>query len=300
MAEEDWKDFQKVLGRYKRRHYTADEAAYFFLMVVDPAQVGEWYQGVPDPVREALVRQVERLPHTNQEWLDWRVHMLDGTEESRAAERAAFRKRVVAVRSFFKSASGFPRFLGSRALRGGTRKTRKQVDLGGFRLRREGLPMPEYRVRRLKTTENLPEVIEPLASAWVEAAHTAKRRRILDSATQGQRLLCAYYFYWDDVTNGGHWQYFGNYTGNLWPEALEATQALSLPEKAILRDAVALFPDRQPELTQRGRRRQLATIDRAQLDELDERFYALPGEDQKIRAYIDGHPDEFFLPRRSR
>jgi hypothetical protein len=68
----------------------------------------------------------------------------------------------------------------------------------------------------------------------------ARRRRILDSATHGQRLLCGYYFYWDDVTNGGHRQYFGNYTGNLWPEALEATRVLRLPEEKILRAAVAL------------------------------------------------------------
>jgi hypothetical protein len=159
--------------------------------------------------------------------------------------------------------------------------------------------MPEYRVRRSKSTENLPEVIELLAAAWVESANAAKRRRILDSATRGQRLLCGYYFYGDDVTNGGHWQYFWNYTGNLWQEALEATRALRLAERSILRDAVALFADKQPGLTQRERRQQLATIDRAKLDQLDERFYALPGGDQKIRQYIDSHPDEFFLPKPS-
>ena len=160
--------------------------------------------------------------------------------------------------------------------------------------------MPEYRVRRSKSAESLPEVIELLASAWAEASSTDRRRRLLDSATRGQRLLCGYSFYWDDVTNGGHWQYFWNYTGNLWQEALEATRVLRLPEEKILRDAVALFPAKQPGPTQRERREQLATINQAKLDKLDERFYALRGGDKKIRQYIDKHPEEFFLPKRSR
>src|SRR5438105_3000465 len=98
--------------------------------------------------------------------------------------------------------------------------------------------MPEYRVRRSKSTENLPEVIELLADA-VAGANLATRRRHLDSATRGQRLLCGLYFYWDDVINGGHRQYFWNYTGNLWAEALEATRVLRLSEEKLLRDAVA-------------------------------------------------------------
>jgi hypothetical protein len=134
----------------------------------------------------------------------------------------------------------------------------------------------------------------------VAGANSATRRRILDSATPGQRLLCGYYFYWDDVTNGGHWQYFWNYTGNLWPEALQATRVLRLPEGRILRAAVALFPGEQPGPTQRERRQQLAKIDRAKLDELDDPFYDLPGDDQKIRQYIALHPEEFFLPKQSK
>jgi hypothetical protein len=159
--------------------------------------------------------------------------------------------------------------------------------------------MPEFRVKRSKSTENLPEIIELLADA-VAGANLAARRRILDSATPGQRLLCGYYFYWDDVTNGGHWQYFWNYTGNLWHEAVEATRVLRLPEARILRDAVALFPDKQPGPTQRERRQQLAKINRANLDKLDERFYALRGDDKKIRQYIVKHPEDFFLPKKSK
>ena len=157
--------------------------------------------------------------------------------------------------------------------------------------------MPEFRVKRSKSTEDLPEVIELLADA-VAGANSATVRRILESATRGQRLLCGYYFYWDDVTNGGHWQYFWNYTGNLWPEAMEATKELHLPEKRILQKAIALFPNKQPGLSQRERRKQLAQIDRAKFDRLDDRFYGLGGDNGPIRGFIDAHAEELFLPRR--
>jgi hypothetical protein len=160
--------------------------------------------------------------------------------------------------------------------------------------------MPDYRVKRSKDNEDLPEIIELLADAWASARSVTKRRQILDSATRGQRLLCSYYFYWDDVTNGGHHQYFWNYTGNLWPEALEATRILRLPEENILRSAVALFPKKQPGLTEPERRKQLAKIDSAKFDKLDDRFYSLDGASERIRQFIDSNPNDFFVPIRSK
>src|SRR4030088_2313005 len=98
--------------------------------------------------------------------------------------------------------------------------------------------MPDFRVKHVKSIEDsMTDVVELLADVWAERANIPKGRRILESATLGQRLLCGYYFYWDDVTNGGHLQYFGNFTGNLWQEALEATRVLRLAEQKILRAA---------------------------------------------------------------
>jgi len=167
-----------------------------------------------------------------------------------------------------------------------------------FGVKNEELPVLDYRVKRSKSTENLPEIVELLADA-VAGANLAARRRTLNSATRGQRFLLGYYWYWDDVTNGGHWQYFYNYSGNLWQEALEATRVLRLPAAKILGDAVALFPENQPAPTQRERRQQLGTINRENLDKLDDRFYAIRAGDKKIRQYIDKHPDEFFHPKRA-
>jgi hypothetical protein len=160
--------------------------------------------------------------------------------------------------------------------------------------------MPDYRVKRGPDAAGLPDIVERLAGAWAGATSATTRHRVLGSATRGQRLLLAYHWYWDDVTNGGHWQYFWNYTGDLWQDALEATRVLRLPEEEILREALALFPDAQPGATRRERRKRLAKTSRAKLGKLDERFCDLPGEEKRIRRYIGEHPEEFFLPQRSR
>ena len=160
--------------------------------------------------------------------------------------------------------------------------------------------MPDFRIKRPKTMEDVAEAaVEPLLDAWVESANTAKGRRIFDSATRGQQLLCAYVVYWDDVTNGGHAQYFENYTGNLWREALEAMRAFDIREhQAILKKALSLFPDASPASTSRDRRKQLEKIDTEKLEKLDERFYEAPGSAEKIQKYIADHPDEFFLSKK--
>src|SRR5437763_777539 len=94
--------------------------------------------------------------------------------------------------------------------------------------------MADYRVKRPASDDDLIEaVFEPLMRRYVEALQEseAAAKAVLAAFTPGQRLMCAYAAYNDDVTNGGHGQYFNNYTGNLWREALEATRAFGLSEE---------------------------------------------------------------------
>ena len=150
--------------------------------------------------------------------------------------------------------------------------------------------MPDYRIKRPSSPDDiLGAAVDKIAPAY------AKSKAVLDSLTPGQRLLLAWYFYWDDVTNGGHAQYFGNYTGNRWEDALKACEAFGVPELAILRDAVALFPDGKPAKTQSEREEQLGEIDESKLDDLDERFNDKPASDQQVRQYMDSHAKEFFV-----
>ena len=156
--------------------------------------------------------------------------------------------------------------------------------------------MPDYRTERPDSPDDvISAAVDQIAAAYAEASETGRAKQILDAATPGQRLMCAWYFYWDDVTNGGHAQYFANYTGDLWEEALKATDALGVPEAAILRDAVALFPNGRPAATDVERQEQLETIDERKLDALDKRFYDAPSSDQEVRRYIEAHAEEFFV-----
>src|SRR3954462_130103 len=138
--------------------------------------------------------------------------------------------------------------------------------------------MNDFRIPRPESTaDSVEAIIQPLAAALAKASARGESREILSHMTHGQKLLLAYFAYWDDVTNGGHEQYFFNYTGDLWPEALEATEALSLPEAPILREAVALFPAGKPALAFSERREQIEEVDADKLEELDSRFYEGPG-----------------------
>lgn len=159
--------------------------------------------------------------------------------------------------------------------------------------------MPDYRVKRSMDAEDLPEVVERVVDALAGARTRNKRRRVLRAATAGQRMLAGYYLYWDDVANGGHAQYFWNYTGNYWKEALAAARVIGLSEEAILAEAISLFPKMRPRRSKRRRRSQLKRISKRELAALDNRFAILDDKSYLlVRAYITEHPDEFFLPLR--
>jgi Domain of unknown function (DUF4375) len=163
--------------------------------------------------------------------------------------------------------------------------------------------MADHRVKRPKSDDDLIEAIfEPLMTAYVEAREEDETaaKKLLAALTPGQRLMCAYAAYNDDVTNGGHAQYFNNYTGNLWRDALAATKAFGLAEEhEILKAAVALFPKKTPADGEEARQAQLENIEDDKFNDLDERYYDAPASRDKLVAYVKNHADEFFLPGKS-
>lgn len=114
-----------------------------------------------------------------------------------------------------------------------------------------------------------------------------------------QQHVLAAYAYDAEVCNGGHAQYFTNSSGNRWPTALDALEALGAKQRAaVLRDACALFPDNHPP-TERDPRCALVagfstSADQA-LDALDKRYYAAESEQIEllISLYALEHPDDF-------
>ena len=156
--------------------------------------------------------------------------------------------------------------------------------------------MPDYRVKRPASADDvLGQAVEPLSSAYAGADGPDEQQAVLATFTPGQRLLCAWYLYWDDVTNGGHAQYFANYTGDLWEAALEACDAFAVAEAVLLREAVGLFPHGKPAATPDQRQQQLESVDPEKLNELDARFYDAPASDEQVRQYMDAHRDDFFV-----
>jgi hypothetical protein len=89
-----------------------------------------------------------------------------------------------------------------------------------------------------------------------------------------QRYLFAIHWYMAEVNNGGHWQFYFNSTGIVWPDALQGFRTIGLdPAVEIMEESIALMggePSRD-----RGERQD--QIDRLSPDfnDLDDRFYDL-------------------------
>jgi len=80
-----------------------------------------------------------------------------------------------------------------------------------------------------------------------------------------------------EVNNGGHSQYFFNYSGDTWRDALAGLEAMGMKKRAaILREAVGKFGRNEPSENNDLRRDQLAKISRKDdelFDTLDSRYY---------------------------
>lgn len=158
----------------------------------------------------------------------------------------------------------------------------------------------DYRIKKPTTIENL---ALDIAAALDDHIEFHEGEEILDltitPATPGQRAVYACYWYQYEVCNGGHHQFFNNSTGILWEEAIRGFNLLKNPPyKAILEDAVSLFPNRYPSKDRQKRMEQLSAIPKEQLKELDTKLYELDeieDFDKIFIPYINVHPDEFFI-----
>jgi len=115
--------------------------------------------------------------------------------------------------------------------------------------------------------------------------------------SSGQIQLTAIHWHISEVCNGGHYQFYSNSTGIVWPEALDGYRTIGLPEVAdILQEAA----DRYGGNLSRDRDTREAQIDAQDydLEDLDKRFYAVYENDQIEQAmmkYIRSHRSEFYF-----
>jgi hypothetical protein len=128
-----------------------------------------------------------------------------------------------------------------------------------------------------------------MAPAWDDASR----------GTVGQRLLAVTSSLVRDVSNGGFHQALWNREADAWEEAVVALQTLGATEHAsAARDASRLLLGDDPPRALEERRQRLDGMDRSwvvqHVGPLDERMYDETRLWPHYRAYIAGHPDEFF------
>jgi hypothetical protein len=109
-----------------------------------------------------------------------------------------------------------------------------------------------------------------------------------------------------EVDNGGFHQYLYNSTGMLANDAERGADLMGATEFGdLLRELLALFPDGRLREEQEDRISFLEGLSEeglAKLEQLDDRFYDLMGDDPSrlaihCAAYVQEHPEEFFLPQ---
>ena len=117
--------------------------------------------------------------------------------------------------------------------------------------------------------------------------------------TPGQRALWALWVVDGEVANGGFEQFFFNSSGSLMDESIDSAERVGADHHAqILRQAAALYPNSEVPEDRDERERLLQSFPKSAdrtLRALADRWYARDGElEQKMVAYVEGHPDEFF------
>jgi hypothetical protein len=161
-------------------------------------------------------------------------------------------------------------------------------------------PKGDYRIDRPVTDEDWPWEIASDLDDYIEFHEGGDvLRETLAPATPGQRAIysCVWYDY--EVCNGGHEQLFWNSTGILWDEALAGFVRMGATAYvAILKAAIALFPNGIPANDRTKRKEQLGKIPEGHLDRLDNALYELKRQqdfDEILTRYIKMHPEEFFI-----
>ena len=162
-------------------------------------------------------------------------------------------------------------------------------------------PMPDhpatFKIARPASDDNL--AFDILDVIWEKADFYSDEPtylRSVEPATKGQLGIYAATWYIFEVNNGGHHQFFFNSTGMVWQQALEGFTLLGAEKhKAILEQAVRLFPNAQPSKDRQVRYDQLEAIDSDKFDPLDDQLYGLAEDfDELVIKYIYLHLDEFF------
>ena len=144
---------------------------------------------------------------------------------------------------------------------------------------------------------------EQLLNAIFDEAHDKWSEEGSGSLTEGQLTVLVVQTYFEEVLNGGFYQYFSNETGGLGARTPDALRRVGMNEYvAILERFLNLFPNGQPSEDSDIRQVQLDAIedehDEQFFEQLEKPFWDLCRNDkigyrQKFSNYIVSNEDEF-------
>jgi hypothetical protein len=140
-------------------------------------------------------------------------------------------------------------------------------------------------------------VIEPVW--WTADIYhgEAEYNKSLAGFTREQRLVYAVVWYFYEVENGGHDQFYYNSTGIVWKYALDGFREMGVDEAAAILEESAKRMGGNPSLERKTRWEQMDTF-QPEFGDLDERLYDL---DDRIHLYgimqdyIKKHRNAFYF-----
>ncbi len=140
---------------------------------------------------------------------------------------------------------------------------------------------------------NIQKLIEPL---WFSVSiYDSKEKYDSDLAVFSlpQRYVFAAQWYFAEVYNGGHDQFFFNSTGIVWQDALNAFRAAGLMKCAEILEQAAKLMGGTPSFDREERWDVMEKLE-PDFDKLDRMLYDLPDEDTDLRRYIFENKEAFY------
>ncbi|MGB2552936.1 DMP19 family protein [Campylobacter sp. MOP51] len=162
------------------------------------------------------------------------------------------------------------------------------------------LKYAKFTVEDIKSLEENPsfDIVEPM---WGTISIYDGHEKYLQSAqnfTLEQRYLLAITWYFAEVNNGGHHQFFYNSTGIVWEDALNGFKRFGMNEYAANFQKVIDYCGGTISFDREERYRMLEILEENEeefyklLDEVDSFVYKYEGEESEL-AYIKNHPEKF-------
>lgn len=161
----------------------------------------------------------------------------------------------------------------------------------------------ETRIKRpnVEGLELIDAVLAPIWGGVLKTPYEADPR--VAELPAGLRAVYALYWMYSEIANGGLDQYLFNPTGRLLPEALEGAETIGNTKlHGLLSEFVGLFEDGYPvDQDERCDRLEDEDADEIPTYDFDEPIWEClriefdePAQ-SRLYAYINAHPDEFFL-----